>query len=59
MLRARADRVLLLGAGPVRLEVAGEISTASPDKQITVVDPADDVLTGPYKRSCGTRSAGS
>lgn len=46
---AGAARVLLLGAGPVGIELAGEILTAWPDKQVTIVDPADDVLTGPYK----------
>jgi NADH dehydrogenase FAD-containing subunit len=45
---AGAGRVLLLGAGAVGLELAGEIATAWPDKQITVVDPADDILPGPY-----------
>jgi hypothetical protein len=43
---AGAERVLLLGAGPVGLELAGEIAAAWADKTVTIVDPADDVLAG-------------
>jgi NADH dehydrogenase FAD-containing subunit len=43
---ARADGVLLLGAGPVGLELAGEIKAAWPDKAVTIVDPADNILVG-------------
>jgi NADH dehydrogenase FAD-containing subunit len=45
---ARADRVLLLGAGPVGLELSGEIKAAWPEKEVTIVDPIDDVLSGQY-----------
>ncbi len=45
---ARAERVLLLGAGPVGLELAGEIAAAWPDKHVAIVDPADDVVSGPF-----------
>ncbi|MFD0970566.1 FAD-dependent oxidoreductase [Plantactinospora endophytica] len=45
---ARADRVLLLGAGPVGLEFAGEIKSAWPDKAVTVVDPAADLVSGRF-----------
>ncbi|HJQ47098.1 MAG TPA: FAD-dependent oxidoreductase [Amycolatopsis sp.] len=41
-----AGRVLLLGAGPAGLELAGEILSAWPDKQVTIVDPAADILLG-------------
>jgi len=44
----KADRVLLLGAGPVGLELSGEIKAAWPDKAVTVIDPIDDVLSGQY-----------
>ena len=37
----RAHRVMLLGAGPVGLELAGEIAAAWPDKHIVLVDLAD------------------
>ena len=40
-----ADRALLVGAGPVGLEFAGELLAAFPALGITVVDQADDVLT--------------
>lgn len=46
---ARSHHVLLLGAGPVGLELAAEIRTVWPDKRITIVDPATDVLAGEYR----------
>ncbi len=45
---ASADRVLLLGAGPVGIELAGEIRHAWPDKSIVLLDVADEVLGGAY-----------
>ncbi|MET8676826.1 FAD-dependent oxidoreductase [Streptomyces sp. NPDC004647] len=41
-----ADRVLILGAGPVGLELAGEIKEIWPDKQVTIVDPIVELLPG-------------
>ncbi|WOX26191.1 NAD(P)/FAD-dependent oxidoreductase [Streptomyces solicathayae] len=41
-----AERVLILGAGPVGLELAGEIREVWPNKEITVVDPAEQLLPG-------------
>ncbi len=46
---AAADRVLLVGAGPVGIELAGEIRHVWPDKTIVLLDVADEVLGGPYK----------
>jgi apoptosis-inducing factor 2 len=43
---AQASGVLLLGAGPVGLEFAGEIKAAWPDKEVTIIDPAPDLLAG-------------
>lgn len=43
---AAAERVLILGAGPVGLELGGEIKEIWPAKQVTVVDPAQQVLPG-------------
>lgn len=43
-----AERALILGAGPVGLELAGEIKASVPDTQVTVADVADDILAGPY-----------
>ncbi|WP_395109546.1 NAD(P)/FAD-dependent oxidoreductase [Actinomadura sp. SCN-SB] len=45
---AGAERVLLLGAGPCGLELAGEITAMWPGKAVTIVDPAGDVVTGGY-----------
>ncbi|WP_226356806.1 NAD(P)/FAD-dependent oxidoreductase [Pseudonocardia sp. ICBG601] len=41
---SRADRVLVLGAGPVGLELAGEIRDAWPGKRITILDPSPEIL---------------
>lgn len=41
---AAAARVLLLGAGPVGLEFAGEIRAQWPGKQITIIDPSEQIL---------------
>jgi apoptosis-inducing factor 2 len=43
---AGAGRVLIAGAGPVGLELAGEIKAVWPEKQITIVDPADELMPG-------------
>jgi NADH dehydrogenase FAD-containing subunit len=45
---SRADRVLLVGAGPVGIELAGEIRHVWPDKSIVLLDVADEVLGGPF-----------
>ncbi|MFD5056823.1 NAD(P)/FAD-dependent oxidoreductase [Streptomyces tendae] len=42
----KSERVLIFGAGPVGLELAGEIKEVWPDKQVTIVDPADELLPG-------------
>jgi len=46
---AQADRVLLVGAGPTGIELAGEIRHVWPQKSIVLLDVADQVLGGPYK----------
>jgi apoptosis-inducing factor 2 len=43
---AGAQKVLILGAGPVGLELAGETKEVWPDKDITIIDPADQLLPG-------------
>jgi apoptosis-inducing factor 2 len=43
-----AQRVLLIGAGPAGLELAGEIKAFFPDKRVTIADISPDVLQGPY-----------
>jgi NADH dehydrogenase FAD-containing subunit len=44
----RSSRVLLLGAGPVGLEFAGEIKAVWPDKSVTVVDRSADLVSGRF-----------
>ncbi|MEV0583966.1 FAD-dependent oxidoreductase [Nonomuraea sp. NPDC050310] len=41
---AGAERVLILGAGPVGIELAGEIKEVWPHKHVTLVDPAPSLL---------------
>ena len=43
-----ATEVLLLGAGPVGVELAGEITSAWPDKHVTILDPHPNLLGGAY-----------
>ncbi|KDN83765.1 NAD(P)/FAD-dependent oxidoreductase [Kitasatospora cheerisanensis] len=43
---AGARRVLILGAGPVGLELAGEIKEVWPDKRVVLVDPGETLLPG-------------
>ncbi|PZF83411.1 NAD(P)/FAD-dependent oxidoreductase [Jiangella anatolica] len=45
---------LVIGAGAAGLELAGEIKTAYPDKDVTLVDLADDILPGPYDQELRT-----
>ncbi|MCW2631887.1 MAG: FAD-dependent oxidoreductase [Pseudonocardia sp.] len=45
---ADARRVMILGAGAVGLELAGEIAAVWPDKKITLVDLVDHILPGGY-----------
>ncbi|MFE4758199.1 FAD-dependent oxidoreductase [Streptomyces mirabilis] len=40
-----AEHVLLLGAGPVGLEFAGEIRHVWPEKKVVIVDPVADILS--------------
>ena len=44
-----AQRVLLLGAGPVGIELAGEIKAVWPAKEVTLLDVADDVLGARFR----------
>ena len=46
---AAAGRVLLVGAGPVGIELAGEIKAVWPGKQVTLIDVAGDVLGERYR----------
>ena len=46
---AAARRVLLIGAGPAGIELAGEIKAVWPDKQVTLLDVAADVLGARFR----------
>jgi NADH dehydrogenase FAD-containing subunit len=43
---ADTSRVLILGAGPVGLELAGEIKEVWPEKHVVIVDQADQLVPG-------------
>jgi NADH dehydrogenase FAD-containing subunit len=51
-----AELVLIVGAGPSGLELAGEIRSFYPEKQVTIADVADDILTGPTTKRSATSS---
>jgi NADH dehydrogenase FAD-containing subunit len=44
-----ARRVLLVGAGAVGIELAGEIAAFWPGKQVTLLDAADDILGARFR----------
>jgi apoptosis-inducing factor 2 len=46
-----ARRVLLVGAGPSGLELAGEIKASFPDKHVIIADAAPDIMPGPYDQA--------
>ena len=46
---AHAEHVLLIGAGAVGIELAGELKAAWPDKRVTLLDAVDDVLGDAYR----------
>jgi NADH dehydrogenase FAD-containing subunit len=56
---AAADRVLIVGAGPSGLELAGEIKAFFPSKHVILVGVSDDVLPGPSPRRSAMSCAGS
>ncbi|WUS97041.1 FAD-dependent oxidoreductase [Streptomyces sp. NBC_00708] len=43
---AGARRVLIAGAGPVGLELSGEIKAVWPEKHVVITDPAGELLPG-------------
>lgn len=52
---AAARNVVVVGAGPVGIELAGEIATAHPSAAVTLIGDGEDVLPGPYKSSLRRR----
>ncbi|MEU8662705.1 FAD-dependent oxidoreductase, partial [Actinoplanes philippinensis] len=49
--------MLLLGAGPIGLEFAGEIAAAWPGRPVTVVDPVPELLGGRFPDQLRTELA--
>jgi NADH dehydrogenase FAD-containing subunit len=47
----QAERVLVVGAGPSGLELAGEIKAFFPTVHVTIADEAGDILAGPYDQA--------
>jgi apoptosis-inducing factor 2 len=47
----KAQRCLIVGAGPAGLELAGEIKHFMPEKEVTVVDVNPDILSGPFDQA--------
>ncbi|MCM2414047.1 FAD-dependent oxidoreductase [Streptomyces sp. RKAG290] len=41
-----AGRVLIVGAGPVGLELSGEIKAVWPEKHVIITDPAEELVPG-------------
>jgi NADH dehydrogenase FAD-containing subunit len=46
---ANAHRALLIGAGPVGIELAGEIAHVWPDKSVVLLDRAGEIMRGSYR----------
>jgi apoptosis-inducing factor 2 len=46
---ARAEHALLIGAGAVGIELAGEITSKWPGKRVTLLDSADDLMGGDFR----------
>ncbi|KAJ8030624.1 Apoptosis-inducing factor 2 [Holothuria leucospilota] len=44
-----ADKITIIGAGAVGVEMAGEIAVDYPKKEVTVVTNAENVVNGPFK----------
>ena len=45
---AQAERPLLIGAGPVGIELAGEITSAWPDKRVTILEAGPRIMPGNF-----------
>jgi len=50
-----AKKVLIIGGGPVGVELAGEIATDFPDKKVTIVHSGQKIVTGPYSDKLRTK----
>ncbi|PIK41718.1 hypothetical protein BSL78_21438 [Apostichopus japonicus] len=45
-----AGRITVIGGGAVGVEMAAEIATEYPQKEVTVVSSSDKIITGPFKK---------
>lgn len=50
-----AKRILLIGGGPVGVELAGEIKDLYPEKSVTLIHSSDALISGPYKPGLGEK----
>lgn len=48
-----AQRVVIVGGGPIGVELAGEISQDYPDKSVTLVESGDGLLNGTSRKVAG------
>jgi len=55
---AKADSIIIVGAGPVGVETAGDIAQAYPKKSVTLVSSHERVLPG-LKKSAGSSAESS
>jgi len=53
-----AQRILIVGGGPVGVELAGEIADHYPKKEITLVHSHEKLLQGPYSDALRSRLLG-
>ncbi|KAJ8030933.1 Apoptosis-inducing factor 2 [Holothuria leucospilota] len=46
----KADRITIIGAGAVGVEMSAEIATEYPTKKVTVISSGSDIIQGPFKK---------
>ncbi|PIK42333.1 putative apoptosis-inducing factor 2, partial [Apostichopus japonicus] len=45
-----ANRITIIGGGAVGVEMAAEIATEYPQKEVTVISSSDKIVTGPFEQ---------
>ncbi len=50
---ASSQRILIVGGGPIGIEVAGEITENYPEKSVTLIEASDRVLAGTSAKAAG------
>ena len=48
---ASSQRIVIVGGGPIGVEVAGEITENFPDKSVTIIEASDRVLAGTSRKA--------